>query len=115
MTLSEYARSLAGRWAPRYDEAEPTEPVAAAARIGAGAVPPHSTPRPACTLMRGEWVLVDGCWREVAEVSRLRAPGAPAQTLLRLTDGGILGSRFDYTYVSRDADEQAAAGNGGAA
>ena len=76
--------------------------------------PPHSTRRAACTLMRGEMVRVDGRWRTIDRTQRLHESQGPSQTLLFLTDGGILGSRFDFAYVSRDEDEQVAARLGGA-
>jgi hypothetical protein len=100
VTTSAYARRFAGRWQARAAMILTDVPVG----------PLHSTPRPACTLMSGEHVLVDGCWRQIAEARRLREPGEPAQTLLHLSDGQILASGFDHLYVSRDADEQLAAG-----
>lgn len=70
---------------------------------------PHSTQRPACTLMSGEQVLVDGVWRTIDRPVCIRTQMGPAQILLYLTDGSIVGSRFDFPFVSRDADEQALA------
>jgi hypothetical protein len=96
VSLSETVRTLAGRWTPAPG---PRLPVVADE-------PPYSTPRAACVLMRGEQVLIDGRWRAVDRAECVRSSQGPAQTLLFLADGGILGSRFDYVYVSRDAAEQ---------
>lgn len=71
---------------------------------------PYSTYRPACTLQSGEQVLTDGVWRTIDRAVCVRSGMGPSQVLLYLTDGGILGSAFDFPYVSRDADEQEAAG-----
>lgn len=101
MTMSTYAGRFAGRWKPR-------TPTTILTPVPDG--PRHSTPRPACTLMSGEHILVDGYWRQIADASRLHTPGEPSQTLLRLAGGEILGSALDHMYVSRDADEWLAAG-----
>lgn len=105
MKLAEYIRRNASRWQPRVGA------VLEAAELAVLSLPdpPHSTPRAACTLMRGESVRVDGAWRVIDRSECLRTSQGPAQTLLHLADGSILDSRFDYSYVSRDVDEQAAA------
>lgn len=114
--LSEYVKTTAGRWFDRYYQSpQEMAPALPSSLPEWEADPPHSTPRPASTLMRGEQVLVDGVWREVARPECLRTSQGPSQILLHLVGGGILGSRFDYTYVSRDVDEQVAARIGGAA
>jgi hypothetical protein len=101
--MSAAAVTVPGRWSPTPDVkllTLPPDPAFA---------PAYSTPRAACTLMSGEQVLVAGVWRTIDRPVCIRTAVGPAQTLLYLTDGGILGTRFDFPFVSRDADEQAQA------
>lgn len=100
-------RVARGPWTPRYDK--PTATGAIAPPPVLGDEPAHSTPRPACTLAVGEQVLVCGIWRTIDRVECVHEPYAPAQTLLHVDGGAILGSRFDHVYESRDVDEQASA------
>jgi hypothetical protein len=107
MILSDSLKAAAGRW---LDRSLPPVAVIPSPRLPWDeADPPHSTRRAACLLQRGETVRVDGRWREVARQQRLSAAPGPSQTLLFLTDGAILGSRFDFEYLSRDEAEQVAA------
>lgn len=113
MSFSEHAKSVAGRWMDRHlpmavDLSSLGEPPAVRPQRTDGPQP-FSTPRAACTLQVREQVWVTGAWRTIGRVEYLRHPGAAAQTLLHLSDGSILGSRFDFEYCSRDEDEQAAA------
>lgn len=103
-----------GRWLDR--NLPPVEPVpSSSSPLPVWDVePPHSTPRAACTLQSREQVWTAGRWREIARFECVRTSQGPAQTLLFLTDGGILGSRFDYSYPSRDEDEQVTARMAGA-
>lgn len=113
MSFSEHAKTLAGRWMDRHlpmtvnlsalDEPPAPRPQSS------DQPQPFSTPRAACTLQVREQVWVTDVWRMIVRVEYLRCPGAAAQTLLHLSDGSILGSRFDFEYCSRDEDEQAAA------
>jgi hypothetical protein len=99
MRPSMFGAASAGRWIPRSDP----QPEAG---------PEFSTPRAACTLQSGDQVLVSDAWRTIERAERL--PYLPdsayvPQTLLHLTNGGILATAFDYVYDSRDEDEQALA------
>lgn len=111
MTIAEALKLHAGRWLDR--NLPPVGTVPSALPVW-DVEPPYSTPRAACVLQSREHVYVDGTWREIARAECLRQSQGPAQTLLFLTDGGILGSRFDYPYPSRDEDEQVAARMAGA-
>lgn len=113
MSFSVHAKTLAGRWMDRHlpmaiDLSALDEPAAPRPRYDEDPQP-FSTPRAACTLQVREQVWVTDVWRTIERVEYLKSPGAAAQTLLHLSDGSILGSRFDFEYVSRDEDEQAAA------
>jgi hypothetical protein len=105
--LSEYVKRNAGRWLDRKlppvaaPVSRPTIPVFELD----GAEPDHATLRAACTLMRGEQVLVDGRWLTIDRAECLRGWRSPSQTLLHV-GGAVLGAQFDYSYWSRDADEQ---------
>lgn len=117
MTLSEYVKTQAGRWLDRkLPPVEPVSPPLVQVFELDGDDPAHATLRAACTLMRGEQVLVDGRWLTIDRADCQRSQfGAPTQTLLFLTGAPILGSRFDYFYWSRDAEEQELAAKDGAA
>jgi hypothetical protein len=104
--VSAAAVAAPGRWSPTPHVQAVTD------RPDPGDAPAHSTPRAACTLMSGEQVLVDGMWRTIDRAMCIRTQMGPAQSLLYLTDGSIVGSRFDFPFVSRDADEQALAAAG---
>ena len=113
ISFPDYLKSIAGRWMdrPRPMDAVPVD----AYGIDWTQAPadydeqPHSTPRPAVTLCTREHVWTAGRWREIADVVIDRCPGEPAQVLLYLAGGGILGFRFDAPVVSRDEDEVALA------
>jgi hypothetical protein len=101
--MSAAAVTVPGRWSPTPVVQLVTD------RPAWDATVPYSTQREACILMSGEQVLVDDRWRTIDRPVCIRSQMGPAQTLLYLTDGGIVGSRFDFPFVSRDADEQALA------
>lgn len=102
------SRAVRGPWTPRRDAAAKTTDAITPPPV-LGDEPPHSTPRAACTLMPRDQVWVASRWLTVEATRCLRTPGEPSQTIVHTTSGAVLGSRFDYVYVSRDEDEQAAA------
>lgn len=113
ISFPDYVKSMAGRWMDR-PRAVPATPVDAYGIDWTQAPAdydeqPHSTPRPAVTLCDREQVWTAGRWRVIERVVIQRHPTDPAQVLLYLVGGGILGSRFDAVYVSRDEDEIATA------
>ena len=112
MILTEHLKAIAGRW---FDSRFP--PIAEQAVTLPLPIPvhayddeqPHSTLRPAVTLCRGEHVWVTSRWREIDRIVIQRPKNAPPLVLLYLAVGGIVSSRFDYIYHSRDLDEIAMA------
>ncbi|HTJ40063.1 MAG TPA: hypothetical protein VL738_43240 [Dactylosporangium sp.] len=116
--MSEYAKTMAGRWMDRTFlppvEMPATIPQPVEAALVDDAVP-FSTPRAARTLLKGERVLVGGEWQEITEhplpfVLRDDWTGQ-AWPCMRLTlaCGVVLEPRYEALLVSRDEDEQAQA------
>lgn len=113
MILTEALKVHAGRWLDR--NLPPVVVPSLSSSLPAwDDVPPYSTPRAACVLQSREQVLVDGAWRTIDHAEPVQDGYGPTRTLLFLTDGGILGSRFDFSYPSRDEDEQVTARKAGA-
>ena len=112
MILTEHLKRIAGRWFDAHFLPPAELPVPLPQPIPVHAYDdeqPHSTPRPAVTLCRGEHVWVTSRWREIDRIVIQRPKNAPALVLLYLAIGGIVSSRFDYVYHSRDLDEIAMA------
>ena len=112
MILTEHLKAIAGRWMDRNFLPPAELPVPLPQPIPVHAYDdeqPHSTPRPAVTLCHGEHVWVTSRWREIDRIVIQRPKDRPPLVLLYLAIGGIVSSRFDYVYLSRDLDEIATA------
>lgn len=108
MILTEHLKVIAGRWFDSHfpPPAELPVPLPQPIPVHAyDAEQPHCTLRPAVTLCRGEHVWVTSRWREIERIVIQRPKDRPPLVLLYLAIGGIVSSRFDYVYVSRDLDE----------
>ena len=112
MILTDHLKAIAGRWFDAHFPPLADLPVPLPMPIPVHVYDdeqPHSTPRAAIILQEREHVWVTSRWREIERIVIQRPKKAPTQVLLYLAIGGIVSSRFDYVYLSRDLDEIAMA------